>query len=154
MTPDDRFGRTLSTWLHEEAEHRVPGHLAEVLVQTVATRQRPWWSSLERLLPMTTMTTGRVQARPPVFWFALIALVSLAAVGAVLLAGSLRATPTPLGPASNGRIVVADGSVLYSYARRRHRPARARAVRRWFADPRRLTGWHAGRVRRQLDRLR
>jgi hypothetical protein len=83
MTSDDRFGRTLSTWLHEEAEHKVPDHLAEVLVQTVATRQRPWWSSLERLNPMTTMTTDRVQARPPVFWFALIALVTLAAVGAL-----------------------------------------------------------------------
>jgi hypothetical protein len=116
MTPDDRFGRTLSTWLHEEAEHRVPDHLAEVLVQTAATRQRPWWSSLERVLPMTTMSTGRALARPPVFWFALLALVALAAVGAVLLAGSLRTAPAPLGLASNGRIVVVDGSTIATYA--------------------------------------
>jgi hypothetical protein len=116
MTLDDRFGRSLSTWLTEEAEHRVPDHLAEVLVRTAATRQRPWWSSLERLLPMTTMTTGRVLARPPVFWLALLVLATLALVGAALLVGSLRTTPTPLGPASNGRIIVVDGSSIVSYA--------------------------------------
>ena len=116
MTTDDRFGTTLSSWLREDAAHRVPGHLAETLVQTAATRQRPWWSSPERLLPMTTMTTGRVYARPPVFWFALIALLTLGIVGVGLLAGSLFATPAPVGLPSNGRILVADGTTLVSYA--------------------------------------
>ncbi|HEX5828425.1 MAG TPA: hypothetical protein VFY23_12950 [Candidatus Limnocylindrales bacterium] len=116
MTNDDRFGRTLSTWLEEEAQHRVPDHLGEVLVLTAATRQRPWWSSLERLLPMTTMTTGRVAARTPVFWLALIALLAVGLLGGVLLIGALLATPAPLGPPSNGRIIVADGTTLVTYA--------------------------------------
>ena len=116
MTHEERFGRTLSGWLEEEALHRVPDHLGEVLVHTAATRQRPWWSSPERLLPMTTMTTGRVAARTPVFWFALIALLTVALVGAVLLVGALLARPTPLGPPSNGRIIVADGTTLGTYA--------------------------------------
>ena len=64
MTTDDRFGTTLSSWLREDAAHRVPDHLAETLVQTAATRQRPWWSSLERLLPMSSTTMGGRLAAP------------------------------------------------------------------------------------------
>ena len=52
MTTRDTFGRDLSLWLREEGEHRVPDHLAEVLVRSAVTRQRPWWSSPERWLPM------------------------------------------------------------------------------------------------------
>ena len=94
----------------------MPDHLAEVLVHTAATRQRPWWSSLERLLPMTTTTGGRVLARPPMFWFAVLAMLALAVVGAALVVGALFATPAPLGLPSNGRILVADGSTIVSYA--------------------------------------
>ena len=36
MTTDDTFGQHLDGWLHEEAGHRVPDHLDEVLVQTAA----------------------------------------------------------------------------------------------------------------------
>ena len=54
MSTNDMFGQELSTWLQEEGEHRVPDHLREVLVRTAATRQRPWWSSPERWLPMQT----------------------------------------------------------------------------------------------------
>jgi Tol biopolymer transport system component len=113
---DDQFGRTLATWLHDEAEHRVPDHLGEVLVQTVATRQRPWWSSLERLLPMTTTVRTRASAHRPLLVLAIMALLVLVLAGIALLAGALRTTNVPLGPASNGRIVVADGTTLYTYA--------------------------------------
>ena len=34
MTTRDTFGRDLSLWLREEGEHRVPDHLAEVLVRS------------------------------------------------------------------------------------------------------------------------
>src|SRR3954470_525077 len=113
---EDTFGRSLTEWLHEEAEHRVPDHLAEVLMQTVATRQRPWWASLERLLPMTTTVRTRATAHRPLLAFAIAALLLLALAGIALIAGALRAPNVPLGPASNGRIVVADGSSLYTYA--------------------------------------
>jgi hypothetical protein len=116
VNTDERFTQTLSEWLGEEAAHRVPDHLAEVLVQTAATRQRPWWSSLERLIPMTTMTTRRPIARTPVFWFAMLAILTLAVVGAALVVGALLAPRTPLGLPSNGRILVADGTTIVSYA--------------------------------------
>jgi Tol biopolymer transport system component len=116
MTLDDRFSRTLSTWLAEEAEHRVPDHLAEVLVRTSATQQRPWWSSLERLLPMTaTVHVGVSNRRPALLFAALVALL-LGAVGLALVAGSFRQAPPLPGLASNGRIVVVDGSSIRTYA--------------------------------------
>ena len=59
MTTRDTFGRDLSRWLHEDAEHRVSDHLGEVLVRTAATRQRPWWSSPERWLPMDSVAVRR-----------------------------------------------------------------------------------------------
>ena len=67
MTTNDVFGRNLSTWLHEDAEHHVPDHLAEVLQRTAVTRQRPAWSSLERWLPMDTTLRPRLvtAARAP-----------------------------------------------------------------------------------------
>jgi hypothetical protein len=40
MNSNDAFGQDLSTWLQEEGEHRVPDHLREVLVRTVATRRK------------------------------------------------------------------------------------------------------------------
>jgi Tol biopolymer transport system component len=116
MTTDDRFGTSLSSWLREDAAHRVPGHLAETLVQTAATRQRPWWSSLERLLPMSTLATGGVITRRPAAWFAMVALLAAAALGAALLVGALTITPAPTGVPSNGRIVVIDGSTISTFA--------------------------------------
>ena len=116
MTTDDRFGPTLSSWLREDAAHRVPDHLAETLVQTAATRQRPWWSSLERLLPMSTTTLGgRVAAPNPVLLFAIVGLLTAAIVGIALVAS--RPAPTiPTGPATNGRIVAVDGTSLVTFA--------------------------------------
>ena len=66
MTTNDAFGRTLSAWLHEDAEHHVPDHLDEVLARSVASRQRPAWSSLERWLPMdlTTRVSAFTLPRP------------------------------------------------------------------------------------------
>ncbi len=114
MTADDRFGRNLSAWLREDGAHRVPDHLAEVLVQTVATRQRPWWSSPERWLPVDTTfraTTG------PVRWgrLALVAgLIILAAALAVLAVGSRQPhLPEPFGLARNGDIVTSRDGDLF-----------------------------------------
>ena len=59
MTTDDRFARNLSAWLQEDGEHRVPDHLTEVLRADAATRQRPWWSSPERWLPVDTTFRAR-----------------------------------------------------------------------------------------------
>jgi Tol biopolymer transport system component len=112
MTTDDRFGRSLSAWLVEDGEHRVPDHLAEVLLRTAATRQRPWWSSLERWLPMDL--TNRANTFAPLgFGRALLfVLLLLALVGAAtIFVGTRRALPAPYGPAANGPILFADGDI-------------------------------------------
>ncbi len=52
MTYHDGFDRTVTEWLDEQAGHGTPGYLDEILTRTDRTRQRPWWSSPERWLPM------------------------------------------------------------------------------------------------------
>jgi hypothetical protein len=116
MTARDTFGRDLSRWLHEESEHRVPDHLAEVLVRTAGTRQRPWWSSPERWLPMET--TLRLAPAPRVAWLLIVLALIVAVVGAIALAGSQRRVPAPFGPAVNGVILseTAAGDIYISAA--------------------------------------
>ncbi len=116
MTTHDLQQR-VSTWLIEDAEHRVPDHLQAVLTQSATMRQRPAWSSLERWLPMdlTTRTralvvpasgrTGRVLA---------IGLVVAALLGiALALVGSRPQLPSPFGLAENGRILSASDGDIY-----------------------------------------
>ena len=86
MTTRDTFGRDLSQWLREEGEHRVPDHLAEVLMQTAATRQRPWWSSLERWLPMDLTTRASTLAPTRLGRVILVGLLILAIVGLAIRA--------------------------------------------------------------------
>jgi len=106
MTTDDRFGGTLAAWLEEDARTRVPAHLAEVLVQTAATRQRRWWSSPERWLPVNLTATRTVAPRVPLFRLALLAvLLAVALVGLAVVAGSQRRLPPPFGLAGNGLVV-------------------------------------------------
>ena len=114
MTTRDTFGRDLSLWLREEGEHRVPDHLAEVLVRSAATRQRPWWSSLERWLHMDTVAVGRpLNLRPLAIIAVVIGALLLAAVAAMWVASQ---RPSTFELASNGRIFVIDGQTLKSYA--------------------------------------
>jgi Tol biopolymer transport system component len=118
MTTDERFGRNLAAWLEEDGAHRVPDHLAEVLVQTAATRQRPWWSSPERWLPMdTTLSTRQLPVRG-VGRLVLVALLLLALVLTVLAVGARRqALPEPFGLARNGEIVTSvDGDLFVADA--------------------------------------
>lgn len=113
MSANQTFGGMLSSWLQEEAEHRVPDHLEEVLVVTAATRQRPWWSSPERWLPMDLAT--RLLPTPTVRLGRILVvaalLIALAAV-AILLAGSRPRLPAPFGVAGNGAVISsADGDI-------------------------------------------
>ena len=105
MTNDEQFGRSLSAWLDEEARSRVPAHLAEVLVHTTATRQRAWWSSPERWLPV--QTTLRLSPAPRVIWILVVLalVIALGAVGALVVGSRQHPLPPPFGPARNGVIV-------------------------------------------------
>jgi WD40 repeat protein len=118
MNRTDRFDDLISDWLHADAEHRVPEHLDAVLRRTRTERQHPAWSSLQRWLPMDTVTRfqGRMAAPRPLIVFAVLVALLLATMGVALFVGALR-TPAPaFGLADNGRILVADGSALRSYA--------------------------------------
>ncbi len=103
MNPGDGFDRTVSDWLHADADHRVPDHLDAVLRRTRTERQRPAWSSLERWLPV--QTTLRLSPVPRIAWL-LVVLALVVAIGlAVLAVGSRPQLPTPFGPARNGQVV-------------------------------------------------
>ena len=115
MTTNDVFGRNLSTWLHEDAEHHVPDHLAEVLQRTAATRQRPAWSSLERWLPMDTTLRPRLITLPRGGRLVLVAaLILMLSALAVIAVGTYQTrVPDPFGLARNGMIVTSRDGDLY-----------------------------------------
>jgi Tol biopolymer transport system component len=114
MTTDERFGRNLAAWLQEDGAHRVADHLDEVLVQTAATRQRSWWSSPERWLPMDTTFRPRLFTVPPTARLLAVAgLILLILAIAILAAGSRQRLPDPFGLARNGAFVTSrDGDIF------------------------------------------
>jgi hypothetical protein len=107
MTTNDVFSDRLATWLHDDSEHRVSDHLEEALVLTAATRQRPWWSSPERWLPMDLTSRASTLAFPRMSRLLLIGLLILALAAAALIAVGSRTqrVPPPFGPAANGSIL-------------------------------------------------
>jgi hypothetical protein len=115
MTANGSFDRRLAGWLVDEAQGRVSDHLDEVLVATRATRQRRGRASLERWLPMTSITNARLFVPRPVLPILLVlALVAAALMAFVLLqAGHSN---IPFGQAGNGRIVYIDGTSVRSVA--------------------------------------
>ena len=116
MTTNDTFERRLNAWLEDDSARRVPDHLDQVLLRTVATRQRPGWSSLERWLPlMDTVAPGRAANLRPALVFALLGALVVALIGVALIGSGRLTTTMPLGLAENGRIYVIDGTTLKSY---------------------------------------
>lgn len=114
MTPHDVLDNGMPRWLAEQAAHRVPGHLDEVLRITATTRQRPWWSSPERWLPvdLTLRRTPLFLGTPrrAVVALATLGLLVLALV-AVLSGSGAKRLPAPFGIAGNGSILVDTSSV-------------------------------------------
>jgi Tol biopolymer transport system component len=117
MTTNDTFERQLAGWLIEDSTHRVPDHLNEVLLRTVATRQRPWWSSARRWLPMD-LTAPRAVLIPSRSLRSILILAAVALVVAALIifaAGSRRPPlPPPFGLARNGIVITAVNGDLFS----------------------------------------
>ena len=114
MTTNERFERTMSAWLRDDATFRVPDHLDEVLAATRETPQRPAWSSLERWLPMDTTFRPRVFTMPSgARLIAVAALLLLIAAIAIFAVGSQQRLPAPFGIARNGIFLTSqDGDLL------------------------------------------
>jgi Tol biopolymer transport system component len=114
MTTNERFQRTMSAWLHDDSAFRVPDHLDEVLATTRATRQRPWWSSPERWLPVDTTFRPRLFTVPsPARLIAVAALILLILAIAVFAVGSQQRLPAPFGLARNGDFVTSRDGEIY-----------------------------------------
>jgi hypothetical protein len=115
MTPIDTFERHLPSALTDLAAPGTPDYLTDILGRTAATRQRPAWASLERWLPLDTVTTRVPTTRLPSRQ--LVLLVVLALLIGLMLATYIgtRTTrvPPPFGPADNGRLIYsADGDIV------------------------------------------
>ena len=114
MTTNERFERTMSAWLSEDAAFRVPDHLSEVLAITRETRQRPAWSSLERWLPVDTTFRPRPFAMPSgARMIAVAALLLLIAAIAIFAVGSQQRLPEPFGLARNGIVITSRDGDLF-----------------------------------------
>ena len=115
MTTNHEFDRQLADWLHETSAQRVPDHVLDVLLVTRATRQRPWWSSLERWLPM--QATARFAPAVPRLGLIVVAIaVALALAAAVLLAGGAQTRlPAPFGLARNGDFAFGANGDIYRF---------------------------------------
>ena len=115
MTTNHEFDRSLADWLHETSAHRVPDHVVDVLRVTRTTRQRPWWSSLERWLPMDLAVRTRTLVPPRIGRALVVAavLVALLAASLYLLGAGARRVPPPFGLARNGEILSwSNGDIL------------------------------------------
>lgn len=111
MTYNDGFDRTVSDWLADQAGHRTPDYLGEVLSKTTRTRQRPAWSSLERWLPV--LSTTRFAPVPRMAWL-LVVLGLVLALGAVAFIGSrTKPLPPPFGMVGSQTLLYggADGDI-------------------------------------------
>lgn len=114
MTPDV-VDRAMPAWLQEHGAHRVAPHLDEVLAATARTRQRPWWSSPGRWLPMD-LTLRQApfvsSARTRALILAILAALVIAAL-IVVGVGTPHRLPPPFGLARNGVVDISLDGDLY-----------------------------------------
>jgi len=112
MTNSESFGHDLSRWLHEDGEHRVPDHLTDALLETAATRQRPWWSSPERWLPMETTFQARTAPIPRLAWATVLLAALVLSIAMFMVVGPGQRRLPHFGEAANGEIAFIDGGTL------------------------------------------
>jgi WD40-like Beta Propeller Repeat len=116
MTADDRFGGSVSEWLHDRAGAGAPDYLDDVLGRTARTRQRPGWTLGAWWLPASVTAPTSPSSLPRLGRLVLVGLLILvAAIAAIVAVGSReRRLPPPFGLARNGVVVTAIGGQLYT----------------------------------------
>ena len=112
MTTNSSFDRHLAAWLDRDAQERIPDHLTEVLVVTRAARQRPWWSSPERWLPVDVPVQLQQVAAPTQRLLLLIVLLLAALLALWVVVGQQPRFPL-YGLARNGVTIEDDGHDLF-----------------------------------------
>jgi hypothetical protein len=113
MTSDRRFELDLPLILDDLSMAPYPDYIDDVLALAAHRRQRPWWMSLQRWLPMELVSQRVLAPRTPWRALGVAALVLVLIVKALLAAGGQRRLPPPFGPAANGVIPYAAGGDLY-----------------------------------------
>lgn len=110
MNAEERFGGTVSRWLHSRADLGSPDYLDDLLGRTSDIRQRPAWALPERWFPM--QTTLHLAPVPRAAWL-LVVLAALAVLGAAILAGAMSREAEPFGLARNGSVAYggSDGDI-------------------------------------------
>lgn len=119
MTTNDRFERAVAEWLVDDAEGRIPDHLAQVLAVSATTRQRPAWSSLERWLPMDTAFRPRLFQTPRMSRMLIVAALIVAVLAVMLLYAGTQGPklPPPFGLAKNGvQLAWSSGDIIQAHA--------------------------------------
>jgi len=114
---NESMERVLADWLREGPDQGPREGLERTLAATRRVRQRPGWTFPERWIPLE-LTMLRTPSQRPLLAFLTLALLVLAIVAAILVAGSNRPNlPAPFGPARNGAIVFErDGDLFIADA--------------------------------------
>jgi Tol biopolymer transport system component len=115
MSELDRLERDLTVWFAETGVPRTPPYLDDILRQTALRGQRPRWTFLERLLPMTATASFRAATgRLPWRSLGVLALLIVGLVVGAIVVGSMQSRlPEPFGPARAGLVAYAmDGDIF------------------------------------------
>jgi Tol biopolymer transport system component len=115
MTSERRFEQDLPALLAEVGLGPLPDYRDDIVRQTATLRQRPAWTLPERWLPMSVMSS-RVASPPrlPLRLIAVAALIILAIVGVLLVAGSRSRGPAPFGLAADGLVAYSQNGDIYT----------------------------------------
>ena len=81
-------------------------------MQTAATRQRKWWTSPERWLPVQLTFSDRLAPIPHLAWVAALLAMLVLAAAALLLAGVGQPHLPHFGAAADGQIAFVDGNSI------------------------------------------
>jgi len=115
MNQLDRLERVLTVWFADSATPHTPLYFDDILQQTASLRQRPRWTFLERLIPMTATASFRA-AVPPLPWRTIgvlaILLVGLL-VGVILVGSAQPRLPAPFGRAEPGLVAYSSEGDIF-----------------------------------------
>jgi hypothetical protein len=107
MTTRPEFERNVADWLNGAAGDGTPDYLEGIEMRVAGTRQRAWWSSPERWLPVDLTTRANALTSPRIGRPLLVGLLLVALLVTVVLVaiGTRRIPPPPFGLARNGSVI-------------------------------------------------